>query len=211
MENLKEKNIQRQSNFEILRIIAMIMIIFHHIAVHSNFSSPIMTVSLYIKFIQMGGKIGVNIFVLITGYFLINTERIKINKILKLWGQMFFYALLIYVIFIMSGLKEFEIKTFIKTLFPIMNETWWFASVYFLLYIISPFLNIVLKNIDRNTYKKMIWFMLGLWCIMPTFKYEGNQFNSLIWFVVLYCISGYIRLYSDDWKISNKNCFEFAV
>lgn len=211
MENLKEKNIQRQSNFEILRIIAMIMIIFHHIAVHSNFSDPIMTVSLYIKFIQMGGKIGVNIFVLITGYFLINTEKIKINKILKLWGQMFFYALLIYGIFIMSELKEFEIKAFIETLFPIINDTWWFASVYFLLYIISPFLNIVLKNIDRNTYQKMICFMLVVWCIMPTFKYGGNQFCSLIWFIVLYCISGYIRLYSENWKISNKNCFALSV
>ena len=99
MEKVEEKNIERKSNFELLRIIAMFMIIFHHISVHSNFNNLTTTNLLYLKFIQIGGKIGVNIFVLISGYFLINTERIKINKIFKLWGQMLFYSLLIYIVF----------------------------------------------------------------------------------------------------------------
>ena len=124
MNCLKEENNQRQSNFEFLRILAIIMIIFHHIAAHSNFSSPSETTFLYIVFIRMGGKIGVNIFVLISGYFLINAEKIKIKKILKLWGQIIFYSLLIYAIFTIFGLNKFEMRIFIKNLFPIINERW---------------------------------------------------------------------------------------
>ena len=90
MKKVEEQNIQRQSNFEFLRILAIIMIIFHHIAVHGNFSNPDVTSYLFIVLMQMGGKIGVNIFILISGYFLIKSEKIKIKKILKLWGQMFF-------------------------------------------------------------------------------------------------------------------------
>ena len=72
MQNIiKNKlKINRQSNIELLRIIAMIFIIAHHFAVHGgfNFSTDIITVnSLWIQFIKIGGKIGVNIFVLISG------------------------------------------------------------------------------------------------------------------------------------------------
>ena len=211
MENSNKEKIQRQSNFEILRIFAIIMIIFHHIAVHSNFSSSNITSYLYIVFIQMGGKIGVNIFVLISGYFLINTEKIKIKKILKLWGQMFFYSLLIYAIFTISGIRKFENTGLISALFPVLNETWWFATVYFILYLISPILNIILKKINKKIYNKIIIFVLVFLSIMPNFKCEGNLINSLIWFIVLYCVSGYIKLYSDDWKINNKKCFIFSA
>ena len=70
---IKNKN-HRSSNIELLRIIAMIMIIAHHVSVHSGFVYPGEIISfnrLWIQFIQLGGKIGVNIFVLISGYFLV--------------------------------------------------------------------------------------------------------------------------------------------
>ena len=223
MELVKEKQVvvketqkeikNRESNFEILRIVAMIMIIFHHLSVHSGFGYSMTEISankLWIQFIQMGGKIGVNIFVLISGYFLVNTDKIKISKALKLWGQIFFTSLTIYIVFVILGFIKFECKTFIKTLIPIINETWWFASAYFLLYVFSPFLNIILKNIDRNTYKKMICFMVICWCIIPTFIDKNFQFNSFIWFIVLYCMAGYIKLYSYNWKTTNKRYFIFT-
>lgn len=70
------------------------------------------------------------------------------------------------------------------------------------------------KNIERQSNFELLriiaMFMLVIWCIIPTFKLIVFQFNSLIWFIVLYCVAGYIRLYSDDWKISNKVCFVFS-
>ena len=67
-----EKEKVRKSNFELLRIIAMIMIVFHHFAIfsESKFDINLITLNrLWNQFIRMGGKIGVNIFVLISGYF----------------------------------------------------------------------------------------------------------------------------------------------
>ena len=63
---------KRNSNFEILRIIAIIMIIMHHYAVHSGFlwNNQITTNRIIINFFQMFGKLGVCLFIMISGYFL---------------------------------------------------------------------------------------------------------------------------------------------
>ena len=81
-DNIKE---QRLSNFELLRIIAMILIILHHYAYHGNLISiPNDNFNKYVAvFIIVGGKVGVNVFVLITGYFLINS-KFKIKKVIQL-------------------------------------------------------------------------------------------------------------------------------
>lgn len=64
--DMQNKNSVRQSNIELLRIIAMVMIVGHHFAVHGwegGFPYPSISVNrLWIQFIQMGGKIGVNVF-----------------------------------------------------------------------------------------------------------------------------------------------------
>lgn len=79
---------RRVSKFELLRIIAMYLIVLHHAVFHGILTvSPVeqlrypLTVTLSI-ILEMGGKIGVFIFVLITGYFMINS-KISIGKILK--------------------------------------------------------------------------------------------------------------------------------
>ena len=212
-ENIKKEN-KRDSNFEVLRILSMIMIVFHHLSVHSGLNLSTIEIFpnvLWIKFIQMGGKIGVNLFVLISGYFLINSERIKISKILKLWGQMLFTSISIYIVFCILGLEHLKIQYIIKRILPVIFEEWWFSSTYFVLYIISPVLNNMLKRIERNNYKRMLLIMLVFWCIIPTLFGTSFQSNSLIWFVTLYCVAGYIKLYGQDWKISNKKYFLLAL
>lgn len=61
-----EKN--RQSNIECLRILAMLLIVAHHFSVHGggNFLEQFTTNYVWTEFISSGGKVGVNLFVLIT-------------------------------------------------------------------------------------------------------------------------------------------------
>ena len=136
-----DRQTDRQSNIELLRIIAMIMIAFHHFACHGNFDWQSVGATiphLWYNFIVMGGKIGVDIFILISGYFLINSNGSVFNfkRILKFWGQVFFYSIGIYIVFCAVGVSDFGIKSLIKSLFPITFSSWWFASTYFVLYII---------------------------------------------------------------------------
>lgn len=206
--------IQRKSNFELLRIVAMLMIIAHHFSVHGDFKfqTDVITINrLWIQFIWIGGKIGVDIFVLISGYFLINELGIKTNKVLKLWIQIFTYSVLIYIIFVLTGIEPFGIKNFIKSLFPITYSQWWFASTYFVLYLIFPFVNILLKTLDKGIYLKMLVLLTICWSIIPTFLASNFQSNDLLFFLYLYSISAYVRLYGDNMKITGKVYLLFAI
>ena len=83
----------RNSSIELLRIIAMVMIVFHHFACHGGFSfgTSVTATHFWYNFIVMGGKLGVDIFVLISGYYLITNNKtlFNINKTVKFVGQVF--------------------------------------------------------------------------------------------------------------------------
>ena len=204
----------RKSNLELLRIISMILIVAHHFSKHSDFNFLLTEISinrLWIQFIQMGGKIGVNIFVLISGYFLIDIKKIKITKILKFWCQIFSYSLIIMIIFVLTGLETIELKEIRKHILPITFSNWWFASTYFVLYIFSPYLNKLLTSLDKMLYRRLIIIATICWCVIPTFLNCSFQSNNLIWFMYLYSLSGYLRLYPDEIKISSKNSIKIAL
>ena len=56
---------ERSSNIELLRIIAMILIIMHHFSVHGNFpfTQDFTFSKIFIQLFGFGGKVGVDIFV----------------------------------------------------------------------------------------------------------------------------------------------------
>ena len=153
-----EQGVKRNSAIELLRIIAMILIVAHHFSLHGDFGFSAETVSfnrVWIQFMQFGGKIGVNIFVLISGYFLITAEKLKTQKVLKFILQVLTYSVLIFGCFAIFGSESLGIKSVIKSLFPLVHSIWWFASAYFVLYLLSPYLNRLLNSLDKKTYLRL--------------------------------------------------------
>lgn len=206
------KIINRNTSIELLRIISMIMIMFHHFAYHGNFEwnfNEVTLPHLWYDFILMGGKVGVDIFVLISGYFLIeNTEKLfQPKKLLKFWGQVVFYSIMTYLLSVMLRLNAFEIKQLIKVCLPITYPGWWFASTYFMLYLIHPFLNKLLHGLSKTEYQYLILMMVLCWSIIPTATTQLFESNSLLWFVTLYGIAGYVNLYGGNQKLQSKHFF----
>ena len=206
------KIINRNTSIELLRIISMIMIMFHHFAYHGNFEwnfNEVTLPHLWYDFILMGGKVGVDIFVLISGYFLIeNTEKLfQPKKLLKFWGQVVFYSIMTYLLSVMLRLNAFEIKQLIKVCLPITYPGWWFASTYFMLDLIHPFLNKLLHGLSKTEYQYLILMMVLCWSIIPTATTQLFESNSLLWFVTLYGIAGYVNLYGGNQKLQSKHYF----
>lgn len=206
----------RNSSIELLRILTMIMIVSCHFATHGKFSFDEKTISiplLWWNIIEMGGNLGVDVFVIISGYFLVTSSRdfVKLDHILKFWGQVFFYSVSIYLLSCVFKVANFDLATCIKTLFPITFGSWWFASTYFVLYLVHPFLNMLLQKLDKKTYQKLIVTQLMLWCIIPTFTSSNYESNSLIWFITLYSVAGYIRLFGLNPQFTSKHYFVFWI
>ena len=190
---------KRQSNFELLRILAMLLIIGHHFSVHGGFTfSPtdLSLNSLWIQGLALGGKLGVNLFVLISGYFLCSQTHFRVYKACALHTQVVFYSLAVFVLSFLLG-QPFSIRGFVFTLLPITNETWWFASCYFVLFLFSPFINILLQNLSKRQHQILLLLMGVLWCGIYTVLSRFVQNNNLLWFFALYVFAAYIRKYAD--------------
>ena len=216
MQTKETEATARSSSVELLRIIAMIAIVICHFATHGGFAfdeAKLTLPRLWWSFIEMGGNFGVNVFVLISGYFLVaGSGRIfNFKRVFKFWWQVFFYSIIIYAIFSAVSSSEFDIISCIKAFFPITFGLWWFASTYFVLYLIHPFLNMLILNLDKKTYQILITAQLILWCIIPTLTHSSYQSNNLIWFITLYSVAGYVRLYGLNPKFTAKSYIGFFL
>lgn len=206
MKRLKEKIIlvdkqeskPRQSNFELLRIIAMFLIVIHHSMYHgalvaSNATilakgTPL-TISLF-NAIAFGGKMGVYIFVLITGYFMINSN-ISLKKVAKLWLPVFFWSVVLTIV-VGSITHRLTIVDIIKCIFPIIFNQYWFMTTYIFMYLLIPIMNLALHH--TNLKQEVLLVVLGLTIIFPGVHFYGTDVNILlIKFCIAYCLGAMIR------------------
>lgn len=199
-----EINKERNSSFELLRIISMLMIIFHHFAVHGGFiiDKSSLTVNNVWYYIMLNwGKIGVNIFVLISGYFLITDKGplFNLKKMLRFLGPIILYSVVIYLVYSIAN-NNFNIIHFIDNLTPVISNKWWFITTYVLLFLFHPFLNMVLNKINKSTYQIIMLALVLIWSVIPTFTDKRLYVNEFLWFITLYVIAGYIRLYDFNPK-----------
>ena len=143
----------RMSNFELLRIICVILIIAHHYSVHGNWLDKVCGLTFnnaIIDFLAIGGKIGVSCYLLITGYFSVKST-FNIKKIFKLVFEVLFYSIGIFIIFNLFNINILNIDSSIilKSFFPITYSLYWFITLYIILYIFSPYLNKLIFSLKK--------------------------------------------------------------
>lgn len=189
---MSKKN-YRQSNFELLRIISMLLIISSHYAIHGKIDMVNMLFSTnkeLLLFLSYGGKLGVNLFLLISGFFLID-KKFKILQLLKLCIVTSFFYILFEII--IGG--NYYVSTIVKSIFPIGYNYWWFITTYCLLYIFSDFINLFILSLDKKKFKIFILMLFLITSIMPTFLFTDFGYSNLLRFIFIYSIGAYIRLY----------------
>lgn len=129
------KKAPRQSNLELSRILAMYLIVMHHFSVHGGVpiwsgSAPL-SFNFYLdQLLSTGGKIGVNLFVLITGYFLAKKFS-KFSSLIYLWIKTFSYVIVFFLLFCTLGLHPFNWSSLISCFF---SHPEWFLLVCFCLF-----------------------------------------------------------------------------
>lgn len=196
-------NNNRETNFELLRIVCMIMIVILHFNKYGLVLENVVpnTIDFYIlNFLEYFCVIAVNAYVLITGYFMIN-KKIKIKKIIDFELELLFYTIFIYLALLLSNQISFNFKDMIKMFIPTLTGSYWFMSAYILLYIFIPYLNKFSENIPKKDYGHLLTLLTILLTLFASFLPIKSIINinngySLIWFIYLYLLGGYIKLHS---------------
>lgn len=195
--------VHSHKGFELLRIIAMFFIVCHHYLVHGGIlQQQVLTGNFILAWgLDAFAYVGVNCFVLLTGYFMsmqdtyANMNRIW-KKLGKLWIIVLFYSIGGVIVGLFAG-EHIGLKMVVQTLLPIRFNEWWFLSSYAGLLVLSPFLNQWIQGFSKCAYVKFLMVLIGIFslysCVGDTFHANGG--SSLVWFIVLYSIGGYLRKY----------------
>lgn len=136
------------------------------------------------------GELGVNLFMLITGYFQVNS-RFKWEKAVALSAQMLFYNALVGCIGALIGTVRFS--------------SYWFFRAYIVIYLLSPYANLLIRNMNEKTFRRFLLALLALYSVAPTILGIANGdpedemwffYNRMVWLFIIYFVGAYIRLHS---------------
>lgn len=186
--------IQRQSNFELLRILSMLGVLTNHVLqnCYPDLHSGDFSIANEFRILLMNiSIIAVNCFVMISGYFRI---RQSIHSFLSLYIQLIFYSALFSVIGYSFGELSLQ-DTLLRIFFPFTEGGMWFMVAYLGLYLIAPILNMGYDSL--NAFQRHV--LLGCFIIVDI--YLGYMHQSpevsvdgyhMIHFLCLYYIGMYI-------------------
>lgn len=190
----------RNSNLELLRILAMLVIVAHHYVVNSglleivNESSRLTGNDMFLLLFGWGGKTGINCFVLITGYFMCKSQM-KWKKFWNLFAEFLFYKTVIYVLFVFAGYQSLSMGSVLRTVFPFFQVATNFTGCFLLFYLFLPFLNKWIQSMEKSEHEKLMALLLFIYTVLPSFFKAEVSFNYITWFIVLYILAAYIRMY----------------
>lgn len=205
---MDRSKIVRNSNIELLRIIAMLFIVMGHFVDQSNFNLYDESVnSMIISFLSMGACIGTNLFLIIGVWFMVD-QLFMAKKVIKLYSQLLFTTVVITTAMIVVNVKT-SLKDVLRGYFPFFGRALWFVSAYITLYFFSPFLRRFLE-MERNKQKLFCVLSFIMVCVVSTLpdEQEGYLVNSL-WFMFVFIWTGYIKHRDIIEKIQNWRVSKF--
>lgn len=194
---------KRDANLDLLRIVSMMLIVFLHSIDHSGvleqaeYSSAAMR--FYVQLTFALTKVCVNCYVMLSGYYLVQS-RFRLKKLVTLWMEVVFYAVFLKLSFMITGKDGFSILSLASCFAPVLTGRYWFITIYVGLYLVSPFLNLMIRAMNKRQHTALNLCLFGLFSLWSSLHPSIAGMNSgggwgLAWFVVLYFLAAWLRLY----------------
>lgn len=212
-----DKRRNRESNIELLRILAMLGVIILH---YNNPSiggglSFVKSGSINYWFLNLIESIfvrAVNLFMIISAYFMASSNKRDLWKPIQLLAQVIIFSVSKYIL--ISLIKSnFSICGLVGVLIPAN----YFVILYIVVFIISPYINLIFESLDSRKRKLFICTLILLFSVYPTIVdvlievtkdsfnglssigMYGSQYGySIVNFTLCYCEGAYIRFESED-------------
>ena len=192
---------ERLSNIELLRIIAMLMVLF----LHSNFLS-LGNIDNITSLESLGRVVAeqlciicVNVFVLISGWFGLKPN---IKGAFSLLFQVFFYAIILLIPFVLIG-STLNADYLLRLLY--FGSYYWFVPAYLVLYAFSPVLNaFISQSSSKLLFTCIVCFFIlefvygWFWGAVDLVAYHGGC--STMSFIGRYLLGRFMNLHFNAIK-----------
>ena len=201
--------IKRNYGIELLRIVAMYMIVVIHTLNQGGILG--MTEAGSVKYIilwgmEILGSCAVNCYALISGY-VGYSSKYKYSRLLMIWLQILFYTFIITMIFNFTFPEKITIQSWINAIFPVTSKQYWYLSSYVGMFFFIPFLKWIIEKIDLKQYKIFIITTILFFCVLPTIfqsdPYSMGSGYSMVWLMIMYLLGAGIRKFQLFKEYSN--------
>lgn len=191
----------RNSNHELLRLVAMYMIVLIHANMYLSRFCTGSTFRVCNGIVNGICNIGVSCFILISGYYGV---RFTIGKFVKMECMMITYSLLETVMLYFMMPEQLEgaalLEQLAKSCLPFITRKYWFYSCYVCLMFFSGYLQKMIEYLKKEEFQKLLLLMLVLFSLFPTlfyFELIPDNGKGLVQMIMVYLMGRYIRLYRD--------------
>ncbi len=194
-------NTKRNSNHEMLRLIAMYMIVF----IHANMYLPNFCGDNYRVFFNgaVNGicNIGVTCFILISGYYGV---KFDLKKLVKMECMMISYSLVETIVLWMVFPEQMQgaalLEQVVKSLLPFITRKYWFYSCYVCLLLLSGYIQKFIDHISKKEFQILLAMLLAIFSVFPTlfyFEVVPDNGKGLLQMMMIYLLGRYIRMYGS--------------
>lgn len=203
---------ERSSNLELARIVAMLSIVAHHYVVNSGVIEVMLHAgegpnALFLQLWGMWGKTAINVFVLITGYFM--CEKVfSWRRVARLVLQIEFWKVALLPLFLFAGLPAKEgIKALLSVAFlPLLNVNNGFTASYLVFYLAIPFLKLLIDSGGRSMHAAAVALLLAVDTVSFTFFKNAAAFTEVSWYCALFLLAAWLRRYPPAFIDSHRAC-----
>lgn len=187
------------SSIELLRIIAMFMILIHHFIVHNGYDVLKLPLGPERIFFQLamagGGKVGVVIFFSISAWFFLDREQTIKSNLKRVWimeRELLFWSLALMMFYLVFDRADLGTKLMVRSLVPLSTGIWWYATACAIFLMLLPFLVKGLKALGREYHLALAATVLVIWGLtsfIPGMIEINDGFLGFIYLFIL--ISAY--------------------
>lgn len=197
---------KRLANFELLRCVAMMMVVVLHFLGKSGILVPLSAASMagyeYAAYgIESLCIVAVNVYMLISGYFLAESH-ISWKRVIRLWLQVWVYSVGIGAAAYLAGWRPdggFTLYDLARLVFPISKNHYWFMTAYIYMMLFAPLLSAGVKKLTKKQLEGTIAALLTAFSliksILPMRLETDNQGYDVVWYLCVFLLAAYFRLY----------------
>lgn len=207
---------ERKSNIELLRIISILGVIvlhYNNTEMGQGFLYSVGANKVILYILESVFICAVNVFMLISAYFLCNKEERKYEKPIELIIQVSLFGVAFQVLSMAMNQRAWSVTSIFSGLIP--NN--YFVILYIVCYFISPYINILLKNLGQDKSKKFIILLFCTFSCWPTAVDLFQEITRREWtglssigmlgsqngytivnFLLIYAIGAYLGIYGNE-------------
>lgn len=203
----------RNSNIELVKIIAIFMIIISHVTqtlgtgnILIDFqdyvfplgiaSNNIQTIILNLFF--QGGALGNTLFFSCSAWFLVGNTAFARRKAFSLLCTVWTISIFILSVYFFCSPSCLTSSNITVQLLPTCYANCWYMTCYIIFLFIYPWMNKLIDELNQKELLRIMLFSSFLWIMMNYFKPDWFFSSSLITWVSIYVLIAYLKVYCTD-------------